>query len=220
MSYSYGPSIVKDGLVLCLDAANPKSYANGSTTIYDLSGNNISASLVNGPTYSTQNKGIITLDGANDYIQNSAYTPNANTVSIWLKINANAGFPVIYVGNDVYQSAEWSWSIFSYGGALQFRGNPGGEAAIKLSPLPVGTWENWTMIRNDGTGNCKVYRNGNLFGSSGESTLTNAYNGLRIGGSGGSFGNFSLGNVSIYSRSLSSSEVLQNYNATKGRYNL
>jgi hypothetical protein len=40
MSTRYGPRIVTDGLVLYLDARNPKSYQGSGTIWYDISGNN------------------------------------------------------------------------------------------------------------------------------------------------------------------------------------
>ena len=39
MAINYSPHIVSDGLVLCLDAANPRSYPGSGNTWYDLSGN-------------------------------------------------------------------------------------------------------------------------------------------------------------------------------------
>ena len=39
MALAHSPKIVTDGLVLCLDAGNPKSYPGSGTTWYDLSGN-------------------------------------------------------------------------------------------------------------------------------------------------------------------------------------
>ena len=40
MSLSHSPLIVRDGLVLCLDAANPRSYPKSGTTWSDLKGSN------------------------------------------------------------------------------------------------------------------------------------------------------------------------------------
>jgi hypothetical protein len=40
MGINYSPRIVTDGLVLCLDAGNSKSYPGSGGTWYDLSGNN------------------------------------------------------------------------------------------------------------------------------------------------------------------------------------
>ena len=45
MGTSYNANIVTDGLVLCLDAANPRSYSLSDDTWYDLSGNSSNATL-------------------------------------------------------------------------------------------------------------------------------------------------------------------------------
>ena len=56
-----GPNIVEDGLMLYLDAADPKSYPGSGTTWFDLSGNGRHATLRNSsaglPSHSTNNKG-------------------------------------------------------------------------------------------------------------------------------------------------------------------
>jgi hypothetical protein len=39
MGIAYNPRTITDGLVLCLDAANSKSYPGSGTTWTDLSGN-------------------------------------------------------------------------------------------------------------------------------------------------------------------------------------
>ena len=52
-----GPSIVKDGLVLYLDAGSPNSYFNKtSTTWKDMSGSASNGTLINGPTYDSTEK--------------------------------------------------------------------------------------------------------------------------------------------------------------------
>jgi hypothetical protein len=60
MSYSNGPKIATNSLLLCLDAANSKSYPGSGSTWSDLSGNNRNFSLVNTYSYSSNNKGFIT----------------------------------------------------------------------------------------------------------------------------------------------------------------
>lgn len=68
MSFHFSPKIVNNGLVLYVDAANPKSFISGATTIYDLTLNNIDGLLTNGVTSNTNNKGTILLDGIDDYV--------------------------------------------------------------------------------------------------------------------------------------------------------
>ena len=56
MGVAYNPSIITDGLVLALDAANKKSYSGSGTSITDLTNNNTTATL-NG-THSFSSEGI------------------------------------------------------------------------------------------------------------------------------------------------------------------
>ena len=68
MGLNYNPTIVPDGLVMYFDPANSRSSVGSGNTIYDLTGFGNDGTLTNGPTFSGLNKGIIVLDGINDYI--------------------------------------------------------------------------------------------------------------------------------------------------------
>ena len=70
--YKNTPPIVTSGLVLHLDAGNLKSYTSGSTVWNDLSGNNLTGSLTNGPTFSNVNGGTIVFDGVDDVVNVSS----------------------------------------------------------------------------------------------------------------------------------------------------
>src|SRR6056300_893270 len=70
--YANGPKIVTDGLVLCLDAANRKSYPGSGSTWYDLSGNNYHGSI-NGATFANN---TFNFDGTDDYIDLSSHASN------------------------------------------------------------------------------------------------------------------------------------------------
>ena len=72
MATDYNHSIVTDGLVLCVDAANTKSYPGSGTTWTDISGKNHNGTLINGPTFSSDNMGGIVFDGSNDAVTLSA----------------------------------------------------------------------------------------------------------------------------------------------------
>ena len=60
-------SIIDDGLVLYLDAANTKSYPGSGTTWTDLSGNGNNGTLENGVGYNSGNGGSLVFDGVDDY---------------------------------------------------------------------------------------------------------------------------------------------------------
>jgi hypothetical protein len=115
MAFYRGPNTVTDGLVLALDAANTKSYVSGSTTAYSLVirgsySTPVSCSLVNGVSYSTNNAGYFILDGTNDQIlienrpdQPTGIRLNSNTlwmVNAWVRTavagsNGLGSFPVL-----------------------------------------------------------------------------------------------------------------------------
>ena len=96
-----GSNIVTDGLVLALDAANPRSYVSGSSTWNDLSGNNNSGSLVNGPTFSSANNGSFTFNGSTQYVDCglSTFQPTALTLSTWVSRSSLNDGTVIGRGN-------------------------------------------------------------------------------------------------------------------------
>jgi hypothetical protein len=69
VSYNFaGPRIVKDGLVLYLDAGNPNSYNLSTPNVWrDISKNGNIFTLYNAPTFSTTNGGEILFSRSNDY---------------------------------------------------------------------------------------------------------------------------------------------------------
>lgn len=88
MSCFAGPEIINDGLVLCLDAANPKSYPGSGTTLYDLSGKENNGTLNNSPTI---NNDVVSLDGVNDNITVTSIDLSATnkiTLSFWCKLKS------------------------------------------------------------------------------------------------------------------------------------
>ena len=68
MAFNFSPKVVTDGLVLYLDAANPKSIVSGSTIWTDLSRGGNNGTLIGGPTFNSGNGGSIVFDGSNDYV--------------------------------------------------------------------------------------------------------------------------------------------------------
>ena len=60
-------NIQTDGLIGYWDAAYKKSYPRSGTTWIDLAGSN-NGTLTNGPTFSSDNNGLIEFDGTNDFI--------------------------------------------------------------------------------------------------------------------------------------------------------
>jgi hypothetical protein len=96
MAFGNGPSIVTNGLVLALDAADRNSYPGSGTTWRDLSTSGLSGTLTNGPTFSSANGGSIVFDGTNDYvnISPSGYNLGVNfSLQVWTRITRFGGGP-------------------------------------------------------------------------------------------------------------------------------
>ena len=223
MATNYGASIVRDGLILYYDVANPRSYSGSGTTIYDISGNGNNGTLNNGVSYSSSNMGSLSFDGVNDYVSfsnplNQTATAQLWTVMSWINITdktsqtliggLNAGCDVCYVqGNNslLYLNSGVN-DYYTYGGDL---GNIG--------------WVLATFRFQNSTGARTIYRNTTDISTGGPNyTSTPSGQGsvfyLGYGGSG-----YLQGNVSqllIYNRYITDIELNQNFNAMRGRFGL
>lgn len=229
MSYSNGPRIVTNGLVLYLDAGSTKSYPGSGTTWTDLSGNNNNGTLINGPTYSSANKGSIVFDGVNDYVQTLQNNISNNfsfSLSCWFRITTlnNTYRPLIDGGNLGIGNAGYTLSIDN-SNRLFIAAN-GGFISISTT-LSINTWYNVVGTAAFGTPySFLIFLNGTPgsgVASATTNSLTNNVSYVRIGqNTNGNIARFpgQIAQVSIYNRSLTALEILQNYNATKGRYNL
>ena len=93
MGTSYNPRIVTDGLVLCLDAANARSYPGTGTTWTDLKGgNNATMQNMSSSDFIEDNAGYFSFDGTNQYFETSlsgiaGSNQDFFTISCWAKIN-------------------------------------------------------------------------------------------------------------------------------------
>jgi hypothetical protein len=228
---SYYGGIVTQGLVLDLDAGKRDSYVGTGTAWNDISGNRNNGTLVNGITFDTENDGSIVFDGTNDYVNlgtsNALKFTRNFTLSLWLKFNSTnngqtiisnneaGGYGIIYKFGSSTKIETW----YYINGSYRFAGD-------EASNYTLGSWYYITSTF-DGV-NINFYRNGNLIqtlNAPGNVTTTNEPLTLAANPNTGgtAFQDFFNGNISIvhiYNKSLSASEVLQNYNATKGRFGL
>ena len=94
MSYNTFTPIVTDGLVLYLDAANTKSYPGTGTSWLDLSKNGSTISLINNPTFNSNNGGNIVFNGINQYGSTPStslfnFGSNNFTIDVWCFFDAS-----------------------------------------------------------------------------------------------------------------------------------
>jgi hypothetical protein len=223
MAFFRGPNVVTNGLVLALDAANPKSYVSGSTTWNDLSGNSNNGTLTNGPTYSSTNGGSIVFDGVDDYVDigiKSTLQPQSLSVSLWFKVNS---YPVSNA--QIVRSRGYGWGIQLNGSLLSsfLYTSTSNQINSSGTVIPLNIYNHCSFTYSNST--FYMYLNGVQIYTTTSPTNTIYYSGgyIAIGRDADANASYFPGNIpqaSIYNRALSSSEVLQNYNALKSRYNL
>jgi hypothetical protein len=227
MSLLHSPKIVTDGLVLCLDAANRKSYPGSGTTWLDRSGNGNNGTLVNGTAFSSANAGSLVLDGVNDHgtIPNSSTLrpPTELTVSMWAKASTFTSQWNRLLGQDPYNGA---YLIFletggkliralHYANGSEVRCNTNVEISSTVFKHIVFTFKMGDAIRSffDGVASTTVSLPAGTF-------TYNTVNQFYFGHIGSNWFNGQISNISVYNRALSATEIQQNFNATRGRYGI
>lgn len=245
MAFFRGPSIVTDGLVLYLDAANPDSYPGSGTSWFDISGNGNHFTLYNGVSFSGSEKGVLVFDGVNDYAS-SNNTINLNQFSqimieVYCKTNSSPSASALVFES----SANWNTVTGGLGFAINSNGNiftlnsnhtnHNTQGARNYLSIDNSQWNQHVNIFSkiaDSTGRL-TYLNSNLNNfvvGPGYSTSTATagdnrsfandtfYIGSRAGTSG--FFNGSISSLKIYGFKTSSDQIAQNYNAFKTRFGL
>ena len=228
MGFYRGPQIVKSGLVLHLDAANPKSYPGTGTTWSDRAGNLNggvvnNGTLVNGPSFSSANMGSIGFDGSNDYVDmsTSPNLTNSLTVCVFVNISLITGLNQVIYGPSANGSDNW----------ISISNNRAQIYATQVSDvnnfsitgntvIEANKWYHITGIVNNNI--ISLYVNGVFDVAPSTQTFTvGGWNSTaRIGQRAtGQFPfNGRIACLQGYNRALSATEVLQNYNALKSRF--
>jgi len=222
-----GPNISTDGLVLSLDAANSRSYPGSGTTWTDLSGNGNNGTLTNGPTFNSANGGSIVFDGADDYCFMTGFsTANFMTLCCWFRtsVQQNNRYVVAFganigTGNNGFDLTFQDTQIGSYIATT----GAGSGANLYTTSYYDNQWHN-LVTSYDGSA-ARTYYDGVLVatrsGMSGNLNIE-ATKRLNIGSwvNNGANANCRISSVIIYNRAITATEVLQNYNSQKSRFNL
>lgn len=226
MAIVYNSSIVTNGLVLCVDAGNPRSYPGTGTAWNDATSSGYNFTLTNGPAYSSSNLGFFTFDAVNDIATagyNTALDTQTPSVEVWVKTNS------------LNQNGFWfekgavntQYSLFQEGLAIQWRMNIGGVTNLSTASSYIST-SAWAQVVGTYTSGTRVlYVNGVAVNSDSQTgTIATNSSGMSIGAYGGNSGsnaywyNGALSICRVYNKALSATEVLQNFNATRGRYGI
>jgi hypothetical protein len=220
MPNNYGPRVITDGLRACLDAANIKSYPGTGTLWTDISRTGNNGTLANGPTFNSENGGSIVFDGTNDRVSMSAaINTNSNfSLEFWALRTSDANIGTLISGIDTnayFVIRMLSSAVSLVRSSVVELGNFGASSATVSNTI------NHVVVTRSGT-TYTCYTNGIFRGTLTFSTTYNTaspalgiYNGANAEPFSGRIYKFAH-----YDRALSTLEVLQNYNATKGRFKL
>jgi len=222
----HSPHIVTDGLILALDAGNPKSYPGSGNTWTDLSGNGNNGTLTNGPTFDSGNLGAIVFDGTNDYVDVSGSTTvSAATFLAWVRLDDLN--QINYTGIIFSRSNTAITGMNFYIGTenIGYHWNDASNTYSWNSGLTVPNQE-WCMIALTVTSSVATAY---LFRSSGTTSDTNnvshgstTLDAIKVGADVPT-NRYLDGRISVamvYNKALTASEIQQNYNALRGRYGL
>jgi len=272
-----GENIVRDGLVLHLDAKYSYPSKTGITsttdsldpdvyTWYDMSGNGNDGELTSnnktasaGPTYSLSNGGIFLFDGSQDFISVSANTEEEDpfredfSIECWYYPISNTGGYKIIFETQGYRDSTGGLAIYSNNDRFRiWRHNPtsgpGGTGwtstyteifSSAIGTFGLNSWKHFVFVR---TGSVyKLYvdtesildypdlkdsaiYHSDVASGKGEPYPYNYGNPKNLYNIGGGrteyFGTTKIAKVAIYNKALTAAEVLQNYNALKGRFGL
>ena len=222
MGVSGGPNIVRDAsLILELEAADRNSYPGSGTTWRDVSGNSGNGTLVNGVTYTTTYNGGFSFNAA-----------SSNYISLPAVLNTNADFTMIFTSTNPSDTG------------CVFSGVPGttpGNLQIRTTTTSVSLVKNTIAeLGNFGANSATPFNTTNVFVIGLNKAATTSYcyiNGVFIStlalnqtftttnpslgaSTNGEYFTGTMYNFSFYNRLLSATEIAQNYNATKSRFNL
>jgi hypothetical protein len=232
MSLGHSPRIVTDGLLNHYDFANLKSYPGSGNTLFDLT-KKTNLTIAGSPTFNASGYLTFAQGQTTQYVYNSSFPMPADdgTISVWFRIGTTLSTqqtPISYnvVGNDNVVLLIMTLTVISPVGI----NDNTWDITAPVSSLQF-LWCNmvWTRIKSTGVEN--FYLNGSLIDtrirSIGIARATPGYLVLgqeqdSVGGSFSTDQNLDgdLACFSVYNRAITSTEVLQNFNALRGRYNI
>lgn len=225
MARHHSPKLTIDGLRLCVDSANSKSYTNGSYEWIDISNYKHNGTISGGVSISNNALGSLQFDGSSGKIQLVSLSDLMDngtnfTMQLWIyPTNLQYG-----VYTTVFDTIGRHLSLWiGLNGTGQFYSIGGYNAMYNTTDF---NWENdkWQMVtvKKDGI-NGYIIKNANEItklvttGNTFANTLI-----IGEGVSGGTVVNYEglIPIVNFYDRALSNGEIANNYETLKYRFGL
>ena len=230
MGTSYNPTIVTDGLTLCIDAANSRSYPGTGTTWTDLKGGqNGVLTNMDDSNFNTDNGGCLSFDGADEYAEFPSFTATAEaTVTCRWRLPAgatssNTTSHRMWRGHNNYEIRMSTYAASAGNGSGNgcWIGDVGGTRIwTERRNWDANVWYSLTLTNSLVDDFYKLYLDGVLVTSIAMGSYNPAGLGteMLVGGRGVQSMVGDIASFFIYNRALTADEVRQNYEATVGRY--
>lgn len=233
MAQHHMPKFTTNGLIMYLDAGNRASYAGSGTAWRDMTQSGNSCTLYGSPAYSGDNLGYLTFSSASsNFAENAAPVGLignvAVTLSCWIyPTTMNGGNQaVLNYGGDATAGDTFAINLYTDTRAWSMAFNGANDMASNASAYTVNTWNYLVATKTPGAANTttKLYVNGSEVAVATTTTVTPnvVARVIRVGrwvfNSQPSYFNGRVSCATIHNRALTAAEVLQNFNATRGRF--
>jgi hypothetical protein len=229
--------IITDGLQLWLEPDQYTSYPGSGTSVYDLSPNRYTATLVNGVTYSTARAPSFGFNGATNYryIDTGQYLSSETfTLSSWFKSSTTSTYQMLF-SKETTVGYPWNYRFYlqlTQGFIVGDMGSsgPNSVSVAGSTNLCNGVWHNAVFVRSVALDTLYLYVDGSLVTSTTDTTTgtmsnnQNCYIGISAYTGGGANPNGSypangqIGQSLIYNIALTATQVKQNFNAMRSVY--
>jgi len=247
MATHRGPRMVRNGLYLCYDFADKKSYPGSGNTVTNLSngrpinrlGTDFNGAIQSGTSFDSGNGGRIYANTPTNYATRQGIIPNNKprgisrlTCEVWaILLYPNRGY---VAENGTAGSAAWAWGpeatwrCLYYESGMQFTmstvNNAWGGQTVAITRTRDDNWHHFVNVY-DGS-NALFYVDGVLAGTSGalSGNVATQYNQnttiFYAGGNIFEWGKGYLGYYAEHDYAFTAADVRQNFNARRVRFNL
>lgn len=233
MTRIFSPQIVTNGLAILWDFNNTRCYPGSGTVIKDLSNYGVSGSLVNGIGVGVEPNGTVGLNMSTSYatyVSGSSYDfGNTCTFEFWVRpVDKITDHNVIsLISNSDSTSTPNGFRIYmnSYDSNTHHiemdasQGVTFGGVFI-ASTMQPGVWQHVVAAYNRPAGTCAMWYNGIKRSTGTVPTAFNTSGPWRVGSFIDNifYGNGTMGQMAVYNRVLTDSEVWNNFNAVRTRF--
>jgi hypothetical protein len=245
MATRYSPKIVTNGLVLCLDAANTRSYSGSGSDFIDIAGpqgTSWSRGAIDGATFiphsSTAGPACFDFDGTNDKVTFTIPDVDIYCFQVAVKNDTGAypgvsghtivGFKVD--GNNYNGLIAGSWTGTMTDETLSWWGYGTGGSGSSATYMQAAVSAGWHIVTVNWNGsNYDIWLDNVKYaglarsGGSGHSGIFDDVTEMYLGWNAGWSTDWFDGKIAFaraYNKQLTDAQILQNYTASKGRLEL